>query len=157
MFAFLGKMFGSAEAGAAVINGVTHAVDEMFHTDQEEAQEKAQARTEGFNVYMEWLRSTSGSRIARRAIALLVTGIWAIEHIAAVSLEVASIFTNDTGALTATKFTEASSTLAGHAVANNALVGVVLLFYFGGPAAIDGVKGLVNKWSNKGEKNAQNN
>ena len=147
---FLGNLFGGAGAGAEIVKGVSHAFDELIHTDQEEAEEAAQARREGYAVYMSWLESTSGSRLARRLIAVLVTGIWALEHLASVILGVASVFFDSSiGAVKNVKLVEASEMLARHASDNNALVGVVLLFYFGGPAAIDGVKGLVEKWSSK--------
>lgn len=139
---FLGSLFGSSETGVKLVSDITDAVDKMFHTDQEKAEAVAQARREGYSVYMEWLKSTSGSRVARRLLALTVTGIWAIEHLSSVVLGVISVFVQD-----GKKLTEASEMLAGHAHDNNALVGVVLLFYFGGPAAIDGVKGLVGKWA----------
>jgi hypothetical protein len=144
MFSFLGKMFGSQKAGEAIVDGAVSAADKLFYTSEEKAEDAAKARTEGFNVYMEWLKSTSGSRIARRFIALIVTGIWAVEHIMSVIFGAVGIFVDSPE-----KYMEASRMFAEHATNNNTLVGVVLLFYFGGPAAIDGVKGLVNKWANK--------
>lgn len=149
MFGFIGKLFGSEKAGEALVSSVSNGIDKMFYTSEEKAEDVAKARTEGLQVYMEWLRSTSGSRLARRFIALIVTGTWAMEHIMSVIFDTFAVFTNDTGAMTAAKFTEASTRLAEHAQDNSSLVGVVLLFYFGGPAAVDGVKGLVQKWTNK--------
>ncbi len=137
-------MFGSGDAAEQVVGHIASGVDSLFYTDQEEASDKAQARREGYAVYMEWLKSTSGSRVARRLIALLVTGIWAIEHIASVICGTVAIWSADKA-----PYIEASDMFARHATENNTLVGVVLLFYFGGPAAIDGVKGLVSKWSDK--------
>ncbi len=145
MLSFIGNLFGSAKAGEAIISGVTNAADKLFYTDEEKGEAAAKARAEGFNVYMTWLESTSGSRLARRLLALMVTGIWALEHLASVVLGLASVFATDV-----TKWKAASEMLATNATDNNALVGVVLLFYFGGPAAIGGVKGLVERWSNKG-------
>jgi hypothetical protein len=147
---FVGRLFGSKEAGNQLIDSVASGIDKIFYTDQEEAEAKAKAKTEAMTVYMGWLESTTGSRLARRMLALGVSGIWGLEHLTSVILSVASIFADDSGAVTAAKLTEASDKLAGHALDNNALVGIVLLFYFGGPAAIDGVKGLVMKWTNKG-------
>jgi len=144
MFAFLGKMFGTQKAGEAIIEGTTSAIDKMFYTSEEKAEDTAKARTEGLQVYMEWLKSTSGSRLARRSLALMTSGVWVIEHLSSVVLGVAGVFVDNPD-----KFIEASKMLAEHANNNNALVGVVLLFYFGGPAATDGVKGLVEKWANK--------
>ena len=144
----LTALLGGPGAGAEIIKGAANAIDELILTDQEEAEATAAARSEGYRVYMSWLESTSGSRLARRLIALLITGIWAIEHICSVALGVASVFFDPMdSAVINVKLIEASEMLARHASDNNTLVGVVLLFYFGGPAAIDGVKGLVNKWA----------
>ncbi|PNX50663.1 MAG: hypothetical protein BV456_05930 [Thermoplasmata archaeon M8B2D] len=141
---FFGNMFGTAKASEKMLDGITNGVDKLFYTAEEKAEDGAKARTEGFAVYMKWLESTSGSRVARRVIAFMVTGIWVFEHLMSVLFGAIGIFVDDP-----TKYIEASKMFAEHASSNNSLVGVVLLFYFGGPAAIDGVKGLVMKWTNK--------
>jgi hypothetical protein len=144
MFKFLGSLFGTQKASEALVNNISNGIGKLVYTSEEKAEDAAKARTEGFQVYMKWLESTSGSRLARRIIALMVTGIWVVEHSASVILGVVSVFADNH-----MKWTESSQMLAGHASENNALVGVVLLFYFGGPAAIDGVKGLVTRWSER--------
>ncbi|MBA1446519.1 MAG: hypothetical protein M3H12_14500 [Chromatiales bacterium] len=141
MFGFLGSLFGTAKAGETIVEGISNAADKLFYTDEEQAEDAAKARTEGFGVYMAWLESTSGSRLARRVIALMVTGIWATEHMMSVALGSYAVFATDP-----VKWERVSAMLAGNATENNALVGVVLLFYFGGPAAMEGVKGLVDRW-----------
>lgn len=148
MFGFLGRMFGSENAGKALIDNVSSGIDKMWYTDEEKAEDAAQAKREGMAVYMSWLESTSGSRIARRLIALMVTGIWVIEHLGSVGAGVAAVWADDPA-----KLNETSRMLAEHATNNNTLVGVVLLFYFGGPAAIDASKGMIEKWTAK--KNEQ--
>ena len=144
------NMFGTAEIGTTLITKISAGIDSLVHTDQEQSEAEAAARTEGYAVYMKWLESTSGSRLARRYLAVLVTGIWGMEHVTGVILRVCSMFTDSAGTMTSTKFIEASKYLTETATENNALVGVVLLFYFGGPAATDAVKGMVTKWSSKG-------
>lgn len=142
---FLGRLFGSSKAGEKLVDGAISAVDKMFHTDQERAEEAAQARREGFQVYMEWLKSTSGSRVARRLIALIVVSIWAVEHIASVTLQVVGMWVEDPQL--ALRIIDSAKILGEQAANNNAIVGVVLLFYFGGPAAIEAAKGLVARWT----------
>ncbi|MCP5136586.1 MAG: hypothetical protein H6981_07290 [Gammaproteobacteria bacterium] len=144
MFQFLGSLFGSAKAGERIVDGAINAVDKLFYTDEEKAEAAASARSEGFKVYMAWLESTSGSRLARRFIALIVVMIWASEHLASVLAGGLAVFATDP-----VKWERVSVMLAGHASDNNALVGVVLLFYFGGPAATDAARGLVEKWVGK--------
>ena len=166
MFAFLGKMFGSQKAGEAIVDGVVSAADKMFYTSEEKAEDSAKARTEGLQVYMKWLESTTGSRLARRFIALIITIPWSIAQFLSMIMDGIAPFISGTEivpklvdgvivqtiVLNSDKYVQAADNMAAHATENNALVGVVLLFYFGGPAAIDGVKGLVNKWANKGEQ-----
>jgi hypothetical protein len=144
MFEFFGRLFGSSKAGEKLIDNVSSGIDKMFYTDEEKADAAAKARSEGMAVYMKWLESTSGSRLARRIIALMVTGIWTFEHLTAVVMGQIGVFVDHPD-----KFIEASKMLAEQASNNNTLVGVVLLFYFGGPAASEGVKGMVQKWVNK--------
>ncbi|MCP4991944.1 MAG: hypothetical protein GY928_39605 [Colwellia sp.] len=151
--AFLGRLFGGDKAGAAIVDSVSNGIDKIWYTAEEKAEATAQARTEGFAVYMEWLKSTSGSRIARRWIAMLVTGIWAIEHITAVIFSQIAVFINDLEKIS--KFIEASDRLFSHASNNNTLVGVVLLFYFGGPAASVGIGAMVEKWTQGKQPNAR--
>ena len=146
MFSFLGSLFGTQAAGARIVDGIAQAADKLIYTTEEKAEDAARARSEGFAVYTEWLKSTSGSRLARRMIALATVGTWVTEHLFSVALSVASVFAADPDQLQ-----RASKILADNASDNNALVGVVLLFYFGGPVAMDGVKGLVNRWVNKGK------
>ncbi|MBL4591196.1 MAG: hypothetical protein JKY96_04485 [Phycisphaerales bacterium] len=141
MFGFLGSLFGSKAAGERIIDGVSKAADKLFYTSEEKAEDSAKARSKGYQVYMKWLESTTGSRLARRFIALMVTGLWVVEHVSAIGLQIASVFS-----LTPANLIEAGKILSDSANNNNALVGVVLLFYFGGPAAMEGTKGLVNKW-----------
>ncbi len=160
VFDFFGRLFGSSKAGEKIIDGIVQATDKIWYTEEEKAEAVAKAKSEGYQVYMKWLESTSSSRIARRFIALIVTGIWALEHVASVFLGVIAVFIENkvgidgaAGINQASAFAEASKMLADQAYNNNALVGVVLLFYFGGPAAVTASQGLVEKWV--GRKNTQ--
>lgn len=166
MFNFLGRLFGSSSAGDAIVEGTVNAVDKLFYTDEEKAEAATAARTEGYAVYMEWMRSTSGSRIARRVIAFLICMPWAFMNMVSVLFACMSFFADPfvknipelgtDGKIAMTKiivdnhdrYMKVSELLFDKAMENNSLVGVVLLFYFGGPAAIDGIKGMVQKWTN---------
>ncbi|MDX1341256.1 MAG: hypothetical protein R3227_02855 [Reinekea sp.] len=163
---FLGRLFGGSKAGEKLVDGAVSAVDKIWYTAQEKAEDAAKAKTEIMTVYMKWLESTSGSRIARRLIALMVTSPWALAHTLSMIFNAVAPFISGTEkvfqridgeivevtVLASDKWIAAADSLSANATENNALVGVVLLFYFGGPAAVDGVKGMVEKWSNKGQK-----
>jgi hypothetical protein len=157
---FFGRLFGSSKAGEKLVSDLSSGVDKMFYTSEEKADDAAQARREGYAVYMEWLKSTTGSRIARRVIAFLITVPWAIAQGLSAILDAITPFVSgietvkvlvdgvivEKLVMNSEKWTLAADSLSENASQNNGLIGVVLLFYFGGPAAIDGVKGLVNKW-----------
>jgi hypothetical protein len=163
MFALFGRMFGSAKAGEAIIDGVSNGIDKMWHTAEEKADDAARAKREGMAVFMGWLESTSGSRIARRVIALIITFPWALANFISLILDAAAPFIQGAETITeiingqavevlvlkGDKFAAAADSLSENALENTELVGVVLLFYFGGPAAIDGVKHLVDRWTRK--------
>ena len=163
MFAFLGSLFGSAKAGEKIIDGVTNSIDKLWHTDEEKADDAAQATREGMAKYRAWLESTSGSRLARRVIALIITFPWALANFVSMVLDAVSPFISGTEiiptlvnnkivevtVLNSDKWGQAADSLSDNAWQNNTLVGVVLLFYFGGPAAVDASKGLIEKWTNK--------
>lgn len=142
MFSFLGRMFGSSQAGEKIIDGAISGIDKLWYTDEEKAQDAATAKREVMTVYMKWLESTSGSRIARRLLAVGAFTIWSIEHLSAVVLRVSSIWVDD-----ADKLTEAAKFLTETANDQNALVGVVFAFYFGGPVLVDASANMLKKWT----------
>ena len=123
MIGFLGKMFGSAKAGEQIIDGAMNGIDKLWYTKEEKAEDAAQAKRETMTVYMKWLESTSGSRIARRLLALGAFSIWATEHIAA---GLSSVFRQS--GHTEAKLEETATFLAHTAQSNNTLVGVVFAF-----------------------------
>lgn len=141
---FWGRLFGSSKAAEKVIDNVSMGIDKIWYTSEEKAEDAAQARREGYTVYMKWLESTSGSRVARRMIAFIVVTPWALEHIGSVIMGQVAIFADDPS-----KYLDSAIQLAQSAESNNALVGTVLLFYFAGPVAADGIKGMITKWVDK--------
>lgn len=86
MFGFLGKLFGSDKAGAALVDNVSSGLDKMFYTDEEKAEDGRAERSEGRKLYLDWVKSTQGSNLARRLIALVVTAIWALQYVISMSL-----------------------------------------------------------------------
>jgi len=140
MWGLIGNLFGGSKAGEKIIDGVSNGIDKLFYTDEEKAEAASKARTEGMTVYMEWLRSTSGSRLARRLLALGTFSIWSLEHISALGLKLAYIWIPTDQLLAASKL------MAEQASNDNSIMGVVLLFYFGGPVATDTITKLVSKW-----------
>lgn len=153
MFGFIGKMFGSSAAGEKIIDGVTDGIDKLWYTDEEKAGDAAQAKREGMAVYMKWLESTSGSRIARRLLAVGAFSIWAVEHITAVIMRVLSNWFGDATVLvdgvkvTVNKLTLSADFLTATALDMQTLVAVVFAFYFGGPVLVDASANMLKKWA----------
>ncbi len=141
---WFGKLFGTEAATKTLIDNVSSGLDSLIYTDQEKAADIAEARKEGRAVVMEWLRSTSGSRLARRLIALIVVAPWALQQLAAQVVGIAAIWAD-----TPEQLERTAQLLFDAAQKNNALVGVVLLFYFAGPAGIDASRALITKWVDK--------
>ena len=67
--AFFGRLFGTDEALNKVMDTGRELLDDAFYTDQEEAQDRAAARSEARAMVVEWTSSTTGSRLARRGLA----------------------------------------------------------------------------------------
>ena len=154
---FLGKMFGSSEAGEKIIDGVTAGIDKLWYTDEEKAGDAQQAKREGMAVYMKWLESTSGSRIARRLLAVGAFTIWAFEHVTAVIMRVMSNWFGDVDIVTGTgadqvtvtinKLSLSADFLTATALDMQTLVAVVFAFYFGGPVLVDASANMLKKWA----------
>lgn len=163
---FFGRMFGSSESGEKIIDGAIRGIDKLFHTDEEKADEARAAKRDTMAVYMEWMKSTSGSRVARRFLALIVTIPWSFAHVMSMLLDAIAPFISgvenikviinnevvERAVMSADKFAAAADSLSENAHANNELVGVVLLFYFGGPVASEAMQGLVGKWIDRGKQ-----
>lgn len=147
MFSWLGNLFGTAAAGEKLVDNISTGIDKIWYTDEEKANDFATARREGTAVYMEWLKSTSGSRLARRFIAFIVVGKWFITGLVALLIKSAIIWTADPAGISA--LTETASLMTAEVMNDKELVAIVLGFYFLGPAAVDGSKALLSKWASK--------
>lgn len=160
MWSLLGNMFGSSKAGEKLLDSAVNGVDKLFYTSEEKSEDKARARTEAYAVYMKWLEGTTGSRVARRLLALGAFIIWALEHIIGSVFSVVAIWADRVApgpgmVSDFEKFSQAAELLRDQAMSNNALVGVVFAFYFGGPVAVDVSKNMLTKWT--GSDNARRN
>lgn len=147
MFNFLGKMFGTDKAAASLIDNVSKGIDKAWYTEEEKAGDKAQAVKEGNAVYMEWLRSTSGSRLARRFIAIVVTLIWSAQYLMSLVMATAAPWFEDEKTITAMMKT--SEALTANGEQGNAAFMIILGFYFLGSKADALIQGAVDKFAKK--------
>lgn len=147
MLGWIGKLFGSDKAATSLIDNISNGLDKLHYGDQEKAENRAEAVKEGNRVYMEWLSSTSGSRIARRFIAIVVTLIWAAQY--AGSLLMACIAPWITDPHTTEALMQTSRVLQDNGEQGNAAFMIVLGFYFLGSKADRMFSAAVDKFSNK--------
>lgn len=150
MFDLVGRLFGSSNAGEKIIDGAISGIDKMWYTAEEKAQDAAQAKREVMSVYVEWLKGTSGSRVARRIIAIFTMFIWGFSYCSSAIFQLVAVWADDPTQVA--KLVESSVILAAKAASVNTLVAVIFAFYFGGPAAVEISKNALNRFASKGDK-----
>ncbi len=148
MFGFLKQMFGTGDAAEKVIDNISAGIDKIWYTDEEKSEDAAQAKREGNAVYMEWLKSTSGSRVARRFIAITVTLIWAAQYLVSLLLGMIAPWVD---LETSKALMESAKFLAQNGEQGNGAFMVILGFYFLGNKADEMFKSAVSKFTNKGK------
>ena len=70
---FLSWLFGGGKAAAKVVDGVISAADKLVFTDEEKAEFAAKTR----EWFLRYLEATKPQNVARRLIAIVVSGMWA--------------------------------------------------------------------------------
>jgi hypothetical protein len=73
---FWGKLFGTEKALNGIVDGVTNGLDALVYTDEEKAADAAADRSEARKMVVQWMAATQGQNLARRLIALSITGVW---------------------------------------------------------------------------------
>lgn len=129
---FVGKLFGSDTATTAFLDHVSSGVDKLYYSAEEKADDKAAAAKEANTAYIEWLKATSGSNLARRFIAVVVTLIWSSQY--AFSM-ICSCIAPWVDVDTARALMETAATLQANGDQGNAAFMAVLGFYMLGSHA----------------------
>lgn len=129
MFSWLGKLFGTDKAAESLVNNISSGLDKLVYTDQEKSADHAKTVTEGRQVLLKWLDSTSGSNLARRLIALVVTGIWALQYAVSMIL-LALVPWADEYAI---QMKASAYSLQGSGESVSSAMALVLGFYFAAP------------------------
>ena len=150
MFGFLGKLFGTDKATASIVDNISSGLDKIWHTDQEVAEAKAKAITEGHQVYIEWLKSTSGSRLARRFIAITVMSVWVLQYLVVLVLGSVIPWLDTPSTVEAIQQTIVSLQTNGEMMTNSALI--ILSFYFLGSKGDSLIEGVVERIKNPSTK-----
>lgn len=150
---FFGKLFGTEKALGGIVDGVTNGLDALVYTDEEKAGDAAKDRSEARKMIVQWMASTQGQNLARRLIALAITGTWLGMYLLSVVAGMVAVFTNSSGAVTAEKVNAVGTIAKSAAMDMNPAVMLILAFYFAAPHMGDIAKAVTGRFTqsvNKG-------
>jgi hypothetical protein len=150
---FWGKLFGTEKALTGIVDGVTRGLDALVYTDEEKTKDAAADRTEARQMVVGWMAATQGQNLARRLIALSITGVWLSMYLLSVLCSMVAVFTDAAGVVTDEKV-NAVGTIAQEAATDmNPAVMLILAFYFAAPHMGDIAKAVTGRFTkdlNKG-------
>jgi hypothetical protein len=146
MYNFLGKLFGTEKALGGIVDGVTNGLDALVYTDEEKAADAAANRAEARQMVVRWMEATQGQNLARRLIALSITGVWLGMYVVSVLSAMAGVFL---GTEAAQKAAEVGKIAKGASADMNSAVMLILAFYFAAPHMSNISKAVTDKFSKK--------
>lgn len=149
---FWGKLFGTEKALTGIVDGVTNGLDALVYTDEEKAADAAADRSEARKMVVGWMAATQGQNLARRLIALSITGVWLSMYLVSVLCAMVAVFTNADGVVTAEKINEVGVIAKGAAMDMNPAVMLILAFYFAAPHMGDIAKAVTGKFTQSANK-----
>lgn len=124
---FLGRLFGTEKALDTVVKSVSNGLDALVYTDQEKAESANKERSEARQMVVQWMEATKGQNLARRLIALSITGTWLGQYVLSQVCSLLSVI------LTDDRLVSASQVLSNGANDMNSPVMLILAFYFSAP------------------------
>ena len=125
----LSALFPSADVAGSVFKGATKLIDDAFYTDQEKAEDAVKAKQAAFNQYLKWMEATSGQNRARRAIAVVVTGLWATTWVLSLLVQVLRPWVPEQ---VQSSLQESGQALIDSGGDINGVFMIIIGFYFGG-------------------------
>jgi len=125
---FWGKLFGSSDSVNSMVDGVKNGLDAMFYTDEEKAIDGAKERSEARSMVVKWMSATQGQNLARRFLAMVISGVWLLQYIGSMALSIGSIWVEEPD-----KLIESSKVIAESADSMTGAMMLILGFYFAAP------------------------
>lgn len=92
---FWSRLWDTPDTISKGVDAVIQSGDALVYTDEEKAEFGQRVR----DWLLKWQQATSGQNIARRLIALMVTGVWLLESVAALALTIWSAFSPESEAV----------------------------------------------------------
>lgn len=126
---FLARLLGGDKAVDSVIKATVKGLDAIKYTKEERAHDEQEDIKEARKFFIDYMKSTQGSAIARRLIALIVVGCWAGCFVLTVAFSIATPFVSPDSQ---EALTEATNSVFDALVNFGVLgiVGMVCAFYF---------------------------
>jgi len=142
---FWGRVFGTEKALNTAVESVSKGLDALVYTDEEKAQDAAKSRSEARGMVVQWMQATQGQNLARRLIALSITGVWLFMYIVHALTNMTAPLVDSVGALTHDKVLAVGSAAKDAASDMNPAVMLILAFYFAAPHMGDLAKVALEK------------
>lgn len=144
---FWGKLFGTEKALTTAVESVRDGLDALVYTDEEKASDAAANRSEARKMVVEWMSATQGQNLARRLIALSITGTWLGMYLLSNIAQMTAVFVNNVGLITAEKLTSVGEIALRSAIDMNPAVMLILAFYFAAPHMGDIAKAVTGRFT----------
>ena len=137
----LAKIFGSSDVVKEGISMIRDAGDALVYTYEEKAGDRQAAKMAEINAIIQWMDTTKGQNLARRLLAVMITGVWLAMYAVSMIVNVIAIWaTNpEQWRLTAT-------VIGGFANQMNGAMMLILAFYFAAPHMSKIVDGALSKF-----------
>lgn len=132
---FFARVFSSPSVVKEGIDLIRDTGDALVYTDEERERDKAQIR----ELTVAWMEATQGQNLARRLIALSITGVWLLMYIVSVFCSIAAVFVDHE------RMHEVSIIATSAATEMDSAVMLILAFYFAAPHMGDLARAVVNK------------
>lgn len=143
--AFFGKMFGTEKAVDTLINQGARALDVLYYSKEEKAEDIAKEASEVRSMIVEWMKNTEGQNLARRFISIIVTGTWTASHLIAVAMSSIAVWTGQNAEL----WIKTSQIIGEFAEKTTGAMMLILGFYFAAPHLGAIVTGALDRFGGK--------
>ena len=143
---FLGRLFGSEKALDGLVTGAVKGLDALVYTEEERATAAADERAKAREMVLVWMQSTQGQNLGRRLLALIITAVWLLQYVTAMSVSVIAVWMVDP-----VPWQESAQIVGGYAERMNGAMMLILGFYFAAPHMGPIVETALSKFGGKGD------
>ncbi len=142
VWGFLGKLFGTDKAVTSIIDNTSNALDKLWYTDEEKAEDKAKSASAARAMVIDWMRSTQGQNLSRRLIALAITSVWLLQYLSSMALSIVSVWMDDERLL------KSAAVIGDYADGMTGAMMLILAFYFAAPEMGKIAEGALKRFGN---------